>query len=187
MKTDRAIAPVRLHFSLLIYGLTSGSHKAEVKAMIQFVSIVSGDYDTSLRHYHRPQPSVRQGYDCDIVGIIPEKGLYAVRIYRPHLIIHRIVPIPYPPETSEKNPTTSPSLSSRLNLACSPFTLTRSSFAFTGLHFIILRTSPTVLPSGSFIQDRSSSALLSQPRGGKTLTFIWDHHEDAFHRAAFGT
>ena len=27
----------------------------------------------------------------------------------------------------------------------------------------------------------------SQPRGGKILTFIWDHHKDAFHRTALCT
>ena len=91
----------------------------------------------------------------------------------------------HPPETSEKNPTTSPSFSSRLSLECSPFTLTRSNFAFTGLHFMSFRTSPTVLPSGRSAQDRSSRMLLSQPRGGKILTLIRDHHHDTFHRTAF--
>ena len=91
----------------------------------------------------------------------------------------------YPPETSEKNPTTSPFLSLWSSFECSPLTLTRSSYALSGLHFIIFRTSPTVLPSGMSIQDLSSSALLSQPRGGNTLTLIWNHHHDTFHRAAF--
>ena len=92
-----------------------------------------------------------------------------------------------PPETSVKKPTTSPSFSTCPGFTCSPFTLTRSSFALTGLHFMILRTSPTVLPSGRSAQDLSSSALLSQPRGGNILTFIRDHHQYAFHRTAFST
>ena len=89
------------------------------------------------------------------------------------------------PDTIEKKPTTSPSRSSRLSFARSPFTLTRSSLALTGLHLISLRASPTVLPAGISAQDLTSRALLSQPAGGMILTFIRDHHKYTLHRAAF--
>lgn len=93
----------------------------------------------------------------------------------------------YPPDTNEKKPTTSPSCNSRLSFVRSPFTLTRSSPALTGLHLIILSTSPTVLPSGSSAHDFSLRALLSHPRGGNTLTLIRYLHVNTFHRTAFYT
>ena len=61
------------------------------------------------------------------------------------------------------NPITSPSLSFWDRGARSPLTLNSNSFAFRGDRRMIFSTSPTVLPSSSYIQERSSRALRSHP------------------------